>query len=127
MLTLTESKAKMLLKIGAILGRVYIGVSTIDGVAAIEVDTNKIGVLNADVLKTEVEDAKTDEILTVCPGAGSVEELTVSSVDEVVDTSIVEAWSWDVLCTDWVVDVTVTLSISLVEADSTDVTVFGGV
>ena len=64
MLTLTKSKAKMLLKIGAMLGRVYTGVSRIDGVAAIEVDTEKIGVLIAVVLKTEVEDAKTDEILT---------------------------------------------------------------
>ena len=46
MLTLTESKAEMLLKIGAMLNRVYTRVSTIDGVAAIEVDTEKIGVLN---------------------------------------------------------------------------------
>ena len=93
MLTLTKSKAKMLLKIGAMLGRVYTGVSRIDGVAAIEVDTEKIGVLIAAVLKTEVEDAKIDEILTECPAAGLVEELIVSSVDEVGYTSTIEAWS----------------------------------
>ena len=61
MLMLTESKTKILLKIGAILGRVHTSISTI---GVMEVDADKIGVLNASVLKTEVEDAKIDEELT---------------------------------------------------------------
>ena len=61
---LTGFKTETLLKIGAILGKVHIGVSTIDGVAAIEVDIDKIGVHIAIELKIEVEEAKTDEILT---------------------------------------------------------------
>ena len=72
MLILTESKIEMLLKIGEIPGKVHTGTSTVDG-------TDKIGVLNASVLKTEVE------------------ELTFSSVDEVGGTSIVGTWSWEVL------------------------------
>ena len=55
MLILTESKTEILLKIGAILGKVHTGISTIDA-------TDKIGVLNASILKTK--DAKTDEVLT---------------------------------------------------------------
>ena len=68
MLTLTESKTEILLKIGAILGKVHTGVSTIDGVAAIEVDTDKIGVLVAIVHKTKVDEEKIDEVLTECIG-----------------------------------------------------------
>ena len=91
---LTESKTEILLKICATLGKVYIGVSTIDGVAAIEVDTDKIGVLVAAIHKTEVDEDKIieePERLTECPGARSIaEELTVSLVDEVLGTSIVD-------------------------------------
>ena len=47
----------MLLKIGVILDKVHTSISTVDG-------TEKIGVLNASILKTEVEDAKIDEELT---------------------------------------------------------------
>ena len=54
MLILTESKTKILLKIGAIIGKVHTGISTVDG-------TEKIVVLNASVIKTEVEDAKINE------------------------------------------------------------------
>ena len=121
---ITESKTEILLKIGAILGRVHTGIST---VGAKKVDAGKIGVLDATVHKTEVDEVKTDEVLTVCLGAGSVEEVIENSIDEVLCTSTVEAWSWEVLGADWVVDATITLSISPVEADSTDVTVFGGV
>ena len=90
MLTLTESKTEILLKIGAIISRVHTGISTM---GAIEVDAEKIGVLSAVVLKTEVDDAKTDDILTGCSVAGSVEEVIDNSVDEVLGTSTVEAWS----------------------------------
>ena len=121
---LTEPKTEILLKIGAILSKVHTGISTM---GAIEVDADKIGELNAAMLKTEVDDAKTDDILTGCSVAGSVEEVIDSSVDEVLSTSTIEAWSWEVLDVDWVVDATIELSISPVEADSTDVTVFGGV
>ena len=124
---LTESKTEILLKIGAKLDKVYTRVSTIDGVAAIEVDTDKIGVLVATVHKTEVDVDKTDEVLNGCPEAGSVEEVTVSSVDEVLGTSIIEAWSWEVLGAYRVVDTTIVLAISPIEADSTDATVLGGV
>ena len=116
---LTESKTEILLKIGAILGRVHIGISI--------VDADKIGVLAAVVLKIEVDEVKIDEVLTGCPGAGSVEEVIDSLVDEVLGTSTVEAWSWEVLSVDWVEDVIFLLAISPVEADSTDVTMFGGV
>ena len=51
MLILIESKTEILLKIGAILGRVHTGISTVDAT-----------VLNASVLKTK--DAKTYEVLT---------------------------------------------------------------
>ena len=109
---LTESKTEILLKIHATLSKVYTGVSTIDGVAAIEVDTEKIGVLVAIVHKTKVDVDKIDEVLTGCLGADSVEEeVTVNSVDEVLGTSIVEAWSWEVLGEDWVEDVTMVLTI----------------
>ena len=57
MLMLTESKTRRLLKIGAIRGKVHIGISIVDA-------TDEIEVLNASVVKIEVEDAKTDEILT---------------------------------------------------------------
>ena len=70
MLMLTESKTEILLKIGAILGRVHTGISTI---GAIEVDVDKIGVLNVVVLKTEVDEVKIDEILTRCSVASSIE------------------------------------------------------
>ena len=79
---LTESKTEILLKIGATLGKVYTRVSTVDGVAAIEVDTEKIGVLATIVHKIEVDVDKTDEVLTQCTRADSVEEeVIVSSVD----------------------------------------------
>ena len=56
-----------------------------------------------------------------------VEELIFSSVDEVTYTSIVGTWSWEELGGDWITDAAVELAISPVEADSTNVTVFGGV
>ena len=46
MLTLTESKTEMLLKIGEILGRVHTGIFTVDVL-------EKIGVLNSPALKIE--------------------------------------------------------------------------
>ena len=61
---LTGFKTETLLKTGAILSNVHIGVSTIDGEAAIEVDTDKIGVHIAVEFKIEVEEAKTDDVLT---------------------------------------------------------------
>ena len=97
MLMLIESKTEILLKIGAIIGRVHTGISTM---GAIEVDADKIGGLNAIVVKTEVDNAKIDEILTRCLVADSVEEVTNSSVDEVLGTSTVETWSWEVLGAD---------------------------
>ena len=127
---LTESKTEILVKIGATLSKVYTGVSTIDGVAAIEVDTDKIGVPIATILKTEVDEDKIVEktkVLTECPRASLVEEVIVSSVDEVLGTSTVDTRSWEVLGVDWVENATVVLTILPVEADSTDVTVFGGV
>ena len=121
---LTESKTKILLKIGAILSKVHTRISTM---GAIEVDADEIGELNAVVLKTEVDATKTGEILTRCLVPSSVEEVTNNLVDEVLETSTVEPWSWEVLGADWVVDAIVTLSISPVEVDSTTVTLFGGV
>ena len=95
---LTESKTKILLKIGAILGRVHTSISTI---GAIEVDADKIGVLAATVHKTEVDEDKIDEVLTECIGANSVaEEVTISLVDEVLGTSTIENWSFEVLGAD---------------------------
>ena len=90
MLILTESKTEMLLKIGEIPGKVHTGTSTVDG-------TDKIGVLNASILKTEVEDAKIDEVLIGRTGSKSIKELTFSSVDEATCISIVGTWSWEVL------------------------------
>ena len=55
MLTLTESKTEILLQIGAILGKVHTGISIVDA-------TNKIGMLNAPILKTG--EVKTVEVLT---------------------------------------------------------------
>ena len=91
---LTESKTKILIKIGAILNKVHTGISTM---GAIEVDANKIGVLNVVVLETKVDDVKTDEILTMSPEAGLVEEVIDNLVDEVLGTSTLEPWSWEVL------------------------------
>ena len=87
---LTESKTEILLKIGAILGRVHTGISTM---GAIEVDAEKIGALNVVVLKTKVDEVKTVKILTGSLVVGSVGEVIDSSVDEVLGTSTVEAWS----------------------------------
>ena len=53
MLILTESKTEILLKIGAILGKVHTGISIVDA-------TDEIEVFNASVVKIEVEDAKND-------------------------------------------------------------------
>ena len=75
---LTESKTEILLKNGATLSRVHTGVSTIDDVADVEVDTDKI--------------VKQTEVLIEHAGASLVaEEVIVSSVDEVLDTSIENA------------------------------------
>ena len=87
---LTESKTEILLKIGAILGRVHTGISTI---GAIEVDADKVGLLATIVLETEVDEVKIDEVLTICPGDGSVEEVIENLIDEVLGTSTIEAWS----------------------------------
>ena len=54
MLTLTESKIEILLKIGEMLGNVHTGISIV-------VALDKIGVLNAPVLKTG--EVKTVEVL----------------------------------------------------------------
>ena len=106
---LIESKIEILLKNGATLNRVHIGVSTIDDIADVVVDTNKIdktGVLtevvtDASILKieelTEVDVDKIVEqtkVLTECIRASLVaEEVTVSLVDEVLGTSTIETWS----------------------------------
>ena len=87
---LTKSKSEILLKIGAIPDRVHTGISTI---GAIEVDADKIGVLNATMLKTKVDEVKTIEILIGSSMVDLVEEGTNNSVDEVLGTSIVEPWS----------------------------------
>ena len=76
---LTEFKTEILLKIGAILGKVHIGISTVDA-------TDKIRVLNAPIFKIDEEN-------TGYPGDDSVEEATDNSGDEVLSTSMVEAWS----------------------------------
>ena len=52
---LTESKTKILPKKGVALGRVYIDVSTIDEVADVEVDTNKVDENKTGIL-TDVDD-----------------------------------------------------------------------
>ena len=127
---LAKSKTEILLKNGATLDRVHTGISTIDGVANVAVDTDKTDkaevLTGASVLKIE-ELTKVDvdkiveqtEVLTECTGASSVaEEVTISSVDEVLNTSTIESCSWEVLG--------VELAISQIEADSTNVTVFGG-
>ena len=82
---LTKSKTKILLKIGAILIRVHTGISI--------VDANKTGALATTIHKTKVDEVKTDEVLTGCPGAGSIEEVTNNSIDEVLGTSTVESWT----------------------------------
>ena len=53
--------------------------------------------------------------------------MTVSLVDEVVDTSIVFSWRCEKVGEDWANDVAIVLAISPVEADSIDVTLFGAV
>ena len=130
----TESKTEILLKNGVILDRVHTGVSIIVDMADVAVDTDeteKIGVLTEEVTDTsvlkieELTEVDVDkiveqtEVLTECTGASSVaEEVTISSVDEVLNTSTIESCSWEVLG--------VELAISPVEADSTNVIVFGG-
>ena len=130
----TESKTEILLKNGVKLDRVHTGVSIIVDMDDAVVDTDKIdkiGVLtkeatDASVLKieelTRVDVDKTiqqTEVLIEYAGASLVaKEVTISSIDEVLDTSNVETCSWEVLG--------VELAISPVEADSTNVTVFGG-
>ena len=126
-----ESKTEILLKTDVTLDRVHIGVSMIVNVSVDTDKTDKIGILTEEVtdnfvLKieelTEVDVDKIVEqtkVLTKCTVVSSVaEEVTISSVDEVLDTSTVESCSWEVLG--------VKLAISPVEADSTDVPVFGG-
>ena len=106
---LTESKTEILLKNGATLDRVHTGVYTIDDIADVSVDTDKIdriGVLTEEVIDTSVfkieELTEVDvekiveqtEVLKECMGVSSVaEEVTVSSVDEVLGTSSIETWS----------------------------------
>ena len=117
---LTEFKTEILPKNGATLGRVHTDVSTIDEVANVEVDTDKADENKTRILTrilTNVDDVvviKAEEFTgidedkiveksvaltehddeTGAEGAGSVaEEVIVSLVDEVVDTSIVETWS----------------------------------
>ena len=97
---LTESKTKIPLKNGAILNRVHTNVSIVDEVADVEVDTD-----NSDVDKTKVltvADKILEQIMVLTihgdeigvEGASSVaKEVTISLEDEVVDTSIVVAWS----------------------------------
>ena len=127
----TESKTEILLKTGVILDRVHTGVSIIDDVAVDTDKIEKIGVLTKEVTDTSVlkieELTKVDvdkiieqtKVLIECIGASSVvEEVTISLVDEVLDTSTVESCSWEVLG--------VELAISPVEADSIYVPVFGG-
>ena len=105
---LIESKTEILLKNGATLDRVHTGVSTIDDIANVVVDTDKIDkigvltkvVIDASIPKieelTEVDVDKIveqTEVLTECTRASSVEEVAISSVDEVLDTSTIESCS----------------------------------
>ena len=104
---LTESKTKKLPKIGATLSRVPIEVSIMDEVADVEINTD-----NSEVDKTEVLSG-TDiiveqaEVLTIQDDEIGVEgdssiakEVTIILEDEVVDTSIVISWSWEVVGVD---------------------------
>ena len=100
---LTKSRTKTFPKNGATLGGIHIDVSIIDEITEVEADVD-----NANVTKTK-ELTRIDEVhkiveLTATPiddagakGAISVvEEVTISLVDEVLDTSIADTWSWEV-------------------------------
>ena len=110
---LTKSKTKILPKNGATLGRVYIDVSTIDDIIDVEVDTakaneDKIGILTnvEDVVVIKIEEltgidedkiveqtivlTEHDDEIGVEGASLVAEEVTVSLVDEVVETSIKE-------------------------------------
>ena len=87
---LTKSKTEILLKNGAIIDRVHTGVSTIDEIAIVEVDTDKTRILDDVVFKTEIDEDKIVEetnVLIECLGVGSIEEVIINSVDEVLGTS----------------------------------------
>ena len=85
---LKESKTDTALKMGETLGKVHTGISITD--AAV-----KTGVLNAPELK--IVEVKIVGVLTDSVMADSVEELIISSVDEVTFTSTVGTRSWEVL------------------------------
>ena len=101
---LTKSKTEMPLNNGAKLHRVRMGVSTIDEIDVVEVDTDKIGILTKVVLKIVVDVDKIVEqtkVLIEYARASLVdEEVTDNLVDEVLDTSIVGTWSWEVFDAD---------------------------
>ena len=97
---LTESKTEILLKIGATLDRVPIEVSILNEIVDVEVDTDNLDVEKTKILsRTEKIVEKIGTLTTLdnetrIKGTSSVaKEVTISLVDEVVDTSIVETWS----------------------------------
>ena len=96
---LNESKTKILPKIGATLSKIRIEVSLMDEIADVEVDTDNFEVDKTKVLSGTNKIVEQVEVLTVqddeigAEGASLVaEEVTVSPVDEVFDTSIEVSW-----------------------------------
>ena len=97
---LTKSKIEILPKIGVTLGKIPIEVSIIDEVADVEVDIDNFEVEKIEVLASTNKIVEQAKVLIVqddeigAKGASLVaEEVTVSLVDEVFDTSIEVSWS----------------------------------
>ena len=101
---LTKSKTEILLKNGAILDRVPIEVSILDEIADVEVDTDNSNVDKTKLLTGAKKIIEQIVVLTIhgdeigVEGASLVaKEVTINLTDEVVDTSIVFSWSWEVV------------------------------
>ena len=104
---LTESKTEILPKIGATLGKIPIEVSILNEIAGVEVDTNNFDVDKIEVLSGTDKIVEQIGVLTMqddeTRGEGAslvAEEVTISLADEVFNTSIEVAWSWEVVGVD---------------------------
>ena len=101
---LTMSKIEILPKIGVTLIKIIIEVSILNEIANVKVDVDNFEVDKTEVLYGTDKIIEQAEVLTIqddetgAEGASSVaKEVIVSLTDEVVDTSIVISWSWEVV------------------------------
>ena len=100
----TKSKTKTLPKICETHDGIHTNASTVDEVTRVEENfdnTKQLTEIDVDVLNAEVDKiveltgTLTDDVGV--EGANLVvEEVTISLVDEVLDTSIAKTWSWEV-------------------------------